>query len=60
MKKRIITLSEFRNQSPYKYGKLITALNRNRVKTKETKNTKVKIDFSKDILENYILENIRK
>jgi hypothetical protein len=59
MKKQIITLSEFRNQSPYKYGKLITALNRNRVK-KEAKNTKVKIDFSKDILENYILENIRK
>jgi hypothetical protein len=60
MKKRIITLSEFRNQSPYKYGKLITALNRNRVKTKEAKNTKVKIDFSKEILEEYILQNIRK
>jgi hypothetical protein len=60
MKKRIITLSEFRNQSPFLYGKLITALNRNRVKTKAAKKTKVKIDFSKELLEKYILENIRK
>jgi hypothetical protein len=54
MKTRI-TLSELKQINPYQYGKIIQALNRNRVKT-----TKVKIEFSKDILEKYILDNIRK
>ena len=55
MKKRIITLSQLKKENPFKAGQIIQALNRNRVKP-----TKVKIDFSKDILEKYILENIRK
>ena len=55
-----ITLSELKQINPYQYGKIIIALNRNRVKTKEAKNTKIKIDFSKELLEDYILQNIQK
>jgi len=55
MKKRIITLSEFRNQSPYKYGKLITALNRNRVKPK---NEPTKRNFTSDFGKNEIMRYI--
>jgi hypothetical protein len=40
--KQKITLSELQKSNPYKYGKVISALNRNRVKTKQ-KQTKAKI-----------------
>lgn len=35
--KQIITLAQLRKVDPYKAGKLITALNRNRVNTKTRK-----------------------
>jgi len=38
MKKRI-TLSELQKLNPYQYGKVISALNRNRVKTKQKQQT---------------------
>lgn len=38
--KRKITLTELKKESPYQYGKLLLALNRNRVQT--SKNTKPK------------------
>ena len=42
--KRKITLTDLKKQNPYQYGKLLLALNRNRVKTSE--NTKPKFKTS--------------
>ena len=39
MKKRIITLLELQKSNPYQYGKVISALNRNRVKAKQKQKT---------------------
>jgi hypothetical protein len=59
-KKRIITLSELKQINPYQYGKIITALNRNRVQPKNTKPKNFKSDFSKDSIEKYITNQILK
>ncbi len=37
--KKTITLSELQKSNPYQYGKVISALNRNRVKTKQKQTT---------------------
>jgi hypothetical protein len=56
--KKVITLSEFRNQSPYKYGKLITALNRNRVDTSNKKKRNFNAEFGKNDIIKYISNRI--
>lgn len=56
--KKVITLSEFRNQSPYKYGKLITALNRNRVDTSNKKKRNFTTEFGKNDIIKYISNRI--
>lgn len=60
MKKRIITLDQLRKENPFLAGKVITALNRNRVKPKNTKKKNFKMDFSKEDLERYITLSILK
>jgi hypothetical protein len=37
--RKTITLSELQKSNPYQYGKVISALNRNRVKTKQKQTT---------------------
>jgi hypothetical protein len=37
--KRKITLTELKKQNPYQYGKLLLALNRNRVQTSKKRKT---------------------
>ena len=56
MKKQVITMEQLKKENPYRYTKIYLALEKNRIK----KSPKVKIEFSKDILEKYILDNIRK
>jgi len=58
MKKRIITLSELRQISPIKAGKVIEALNRNRVQPKKQKTQNFSVDFSKNAITKYILSTI--
>ncbi len=53
MKKRIITLSQLKEINPYKYGKIITALNRNRVQPKKHKTQNFSVDFSKNYKKYY-------
>jgi hypothetical protein len=58
-KKRIITLSELKQINPYQYGKIITALNRNRVKPKnEPKKRNFNSDFGKNEIMKYITNRI--
>jgi hypothetical protein len=61
MKKQIITLSELRQISPIAAGKVITALNRNRVQPKKPKPTKshnFSFDFSKNAITKEIVSKI--
>jgi hypothetical protein len=58
MKKGIITLSELRQISPIKAGKVITALNRNRVKKKNTKSQNLSADFSRNSITKHIIKSI--
>ncbi len=57
-KKQIITLAELRQISPVAAGKVITALNRNRVKPKKQKTQNFSVDFSKNAITKYILSTI--
>ena len=61
MKKRIITLSQLKEINPYQYGKIIVALNRNRVQPKKPKPTKshnFSFDFSKNAITKEIVSKI--
>ena len=58
MKKRIITLEELRKISPIAAGKVITALNRNRVKPKKQKTQNFSVDFSKSAITKHIVTTI--
>ncbi|MEY3824526.1 MAG: hypothetical protein RLZZ13_448 [Pseudomonadota bacterium] len=58
MKKRIITLSQLKEINPYKYGKIITALNRNRVQPKKHKTQNFSVDFSKNAITKAIVSKI--
>ena len=59
MKKRIITLAELRKENPYLAGKVIKALDRNRVKPKTAKhNESFSREFSKNDITKYIINNI--
>jgi hypothetical protein len=58
MKKRIITLSQLKEINPYQYGKIITALNRNRIKPKPTKSHNFSFDFSKNAITKEIVSKI--
>jgi hypothetical protein len=58
MKKQIITLSELRQISPIKAGKVIEALNRNRVQPKKHKPQNFSVDFSKSAITKHIVTTI--
>ena len=57
-KKKIITMSEYRQISPYKCGQLLMRLERCRVKSKKTKPNNFKSDFTKESIEKYIANRI--
>lgn len=57
-KKQIITLDELRKISPIAAGKVITALNRNRVQPKKQKTQNFSVDFSKNAITKHILSTI--
>jgi hypothetical protein len=58
MKKRIITLAELRKENPFLAGKVIKALDRNRVKPKPKKNVNFNQQFSSNDITKYIISNI--
>lgn len=58
MKRRIITLAELRKENPHLAGKVIKALDRNRVKQKPKKNQNFSKEFSKNDITKYIISNI--
>jgi hypothetical protein len=58
MKKRIITLAELRKENPFLAGKVIKALDRNRVKRKPKKNVNFSKQFSSNDITQYIISNI--
>lgn len=60
MKKRIITLAELRKENPYLAGKVIKALDRNRVKPGPKKNVNFSKQFSSNDITQYIISNILK
>jgi hypothetical protein len=58
MKKRILTLEQLRKENPFKAGKVISALNRNRVKKKNTKSQNLSADFSRNSITKHIIKSI--
>jgi len=58
MKKRIITLAELRKENSFLAGKVIKALDRNRVKQKPKKNVNFNQQFSSNDITKYIISNI--
>jgi hypothetical protein len=61
MKKQIITMSEYRQISPYKCGQLLMALERNKVKAKAKKKKtqqNFSVDFSKNAITKHIVKSI--
>ncbi len=62
-KKKIITMEQLKKENPWKYTRVLLALQRNQVKPKESKNTKpknepTKRNFTSDFGKNEIMKYI--
>jgi hypothetical protein len=58
MKKRIITMEQLKKENPWKYTRVLLALQRNQAKPKPKKNVNFNQQFSSNDITKYIISNI--